>query len=230
MKWLLVFLLVFTLSACEELEEFLEESPPEAEIDNVRVDDNEILFDADMSDPDDTIDFLTLRLVHDDDTVVELNTEDHDLPTTGSVVDNRFYDLGAGEYTIEAYAEYEFEEEMHEEVLDEASVEIEALHEKPAADMQAIEVDSESITFDLEVTDDDDALTGLSVIIEDDEGNQLHELTPDDNLGVGLNEGVFFEGLDAGASYEIIVLINYDDGYEEQGPLTIESHAFDTEE
>ncbi len=221
-----LFALVFMLGACDEL---FEESEPEAELDEITVEDNTIEFDLHVDDGSDTIEFISARLMHEDEEVVDLNNEDHDLPTDGTVSGNEFFHLDAREYTIEVYAEYEFEDEHYETVLDAEDVVIEPLNELPESDMQDIEIDEESIIFDLEIVDEDDAIEGLRVYLRDEDGDEMSELTLEDGLGVGLNEGVFFEGLEADTAYEVEVAVAYNDGYETRYEV-LETYPFDTEE
>jgi len=224
-------LFVFTLGVFALLAGCGETQEPDADIEDLRVQDDEIVFDLNTEDPSDTITAYRVALFKDGEEIVALD-EDDNLVTHGTNTDVRFFNLDGGDYVIEAIATYEFEGETHEDVLASDTATIEVDEVEPEAAMLDTDVDQEGIVFDLEVTDPSDTLDAVTVELRDEDNALLAELTGDDGIiqGEGLTQGVQFYNLDPDTTYEVVVLFTYTfegETYENEAVLT---HTFTTEE
>lgn|GEM_PF-6510173 len=217
------FLFAFTSFSCQG-----EEDPPEATIRNTIQYENMIFFDLRVTDVEEAVQELEVRLLEDGAEVVTIKKMLHLHETTEDLY---FYNLATEKpYTIEVVMTWHEDGRTITETVDTYDFTIKRIRDEPTASISNIRPAHDSVTFDFLLTDPDGAVTGLSVVLYDEEDEKLFELhPPEDDVGLGENEDVVFFGLDPSKTYTIRVIVDDFDGYKTHQWVMLAEETFETE-
>jgi len=220
---IIAILVTFTTLACRG-----EEESPNASLRNIEFEQNTVRFDLRVNDVDEVIEELEVRLVADG--VVLARIKDM-LELHETTEDLYFEHLDTDQdYTIEVIMTWLDDEEKKTETVDTHDFLIERVYEAPTAEISNVRPGIDTVTFDFLLNDKDGAVTGLSVVLYDEEDTVLFQLSPpDDGVGLGENEDVVFDDLAPSATYTIRIVINDYDGYKTYISVVLAEATFTTD-
>lgn len=206
MKGLIVIGLMMMLVGCTS-------SVPSADIDNVEVIGNSITFDVNTSNGE-MIEDYALRMYR-GDTHVHTFTDD-ELNKDGLMYDVSIHALSPGEHTIEAYAQYDDNGETISEVIGSHTFTFELPEAAPTVAFTDVDLEKDRIDFSMDVEDPEAPINRLSIMLYDDEGNALVEISDSEVQSLSFlqtltyNKALYFHNLQADTDYTIHIYGDFD--------------------
>ena len=224
MKYLLMLVFVLSLAACGE-------NGPSADIDDVRLDGNTLTFDLTTSNGE-MIENYDLRIMRGETLVHQF--EDSELSTDGLLYDIKVHALSPGDHVIEAVAHVEGEDEPR--VIGEHAFTFELPSAAPEAWISGDpEITQDTITFDLDFNDPEDTIDGMHIMLYDEEGTAVSEITDSDVQTMSnhetqtYNKELYFTNLESATEYSIHIYSHFNVDDETYRWVIMDDLTFTTE-